>query len=285
MGSLLLSILVVGLALGVLLYAGALFLQGYIYTEPSEGLFWQAPAAAAALTLFLGLWTLLVANSSTAAPGDNPYDTLLRSSPKEELTRDPVPEIVAIHKNGQEVTYKLLKQPTGRGEYLDKAAQARGEPHPPAYNPDNVKALRLKHNNQDLVFELRPTDTGANRHFVNPATGYTIVEYDGGPTGRPYLFRWSRLLVNLFLNFFHLALWFLCFWLLLRFQWGHALGLAFALWAMFTLVFLPMLLDSAAEVAQQRRSGQGATAELRTELADQAFPVSLQPTLPAVPRS
>ena len=56
--------------------------------------------------------------------------------------------------------------------------------------------------------------------------------------------------MTLLLNFgFFLCCW-LTLWLLLRFQWSHALGLGFVLWLVFTLSLLPMLLTRAAEVAQ-----------------------------------
>ena len=45
-----------GLALAVLLWAGTLWFQGYIYSEPAGHLYWRAPAAGIALTLFLAVW-------------------------------------------------------------------------------------------------------------------------------------------------------------------------------------------------------------------------------------
>src|SRR5437879_3719848 len=38
------------------LSAWTLFFQGYLYTEPTGGLFWRAPAAATILTIILALW-------------------------------------------------------------------------------------------------------------------------------------------------------------------------------------------------------------------------------------
>ena len=56
---------------------------------------------------------------------------------------------------------------------------------------------------------------------------------------------------NLFLNVLHLIAWFLCLWLLLRFQWGHALGLAFVAWLVLTF-FLPPLFKKTEDLAKQR---------------------------------
>ena len=59
-------------------------------------------------------------------------------------------------------------------------------------------------------------------------------------------------MMSVLLNFGFLAVWFVCLWLLLRFQWSHALGLAVAFWAAMTLFVLPPLLTRAEEVARQR---------------------------------
>src|SRR5262245_11856453 len=62
--SLLVILLVVGVAVLVLLWAGSLFLQSYYYTEPTEQLYWKAPAAAGALFVFWLVWCLINANSA-----------------------------------------------------------------------------------------------------------------------------------------------------------------------------------------------------------------------------
>ena len=52
--------------------------------------------------------------------------------------------------------------------------------------------------------------------------------------------------------------WFACLWLLLRFQWPHALGLAVVLWLACTLLLWPVL------QAQVRRTTTGTAAALLT---------------------
>jgi hypothetical protein len=258
--SLLLALSVIGIGLGVLLYVGSLFFQGYIYTEPSTGLAWQAPAAAAALFLFLLFWCVIVANSATASPSQVPYDSLFRFSPTIEMVKEPIPEMTAVYKKGDAVTYFLNKEPGAR-YYLNKKLWDLDRKEQ-RWLPTGVKEIKLKHDGTEMVFELvEGGGEGANREFVNKATGFTIVERSGAggadPSPIPVAFRWSRFLVNLFLNFFHLALWFVCLWLLLRYQWGHALGLALVAWLLMTIVILPMLLDSAAQVAEASRTPQG----------------------------
>src|SRR5437016_14176846 len=94
----------------------------------------------------------------------------------------------------------------------------------------------------------------ANREFMR-ADGWVITELPGaggGPHVVPYKFRWGRWFANLFFNFGHLVVWFLGLWVILRFQWAHALGFAVVMWLIVTLIFLPMLLGYAGLVAANR---------------------------------
>jgi hypothetical protein len=49
-----------------------------------------------------------------------------------------------------------------------------------------------------------------------------------------------------------LVLWWLVIWLLLRFQWSHALGFAFICWLAFTLALVPFLLSRSRTAAEKR---------------------------------
>jgi len=66
-----------------------------------------------------------------------------------------------------------------------------------------------------------------------------------GDLGEVSQFRWDLLLLNLLFNGLHVALWFAGLWLVLRFQWSHALGFAVCLWLVMTLLPVPMVLDYA----------------------------------------
>src|SRR5262249_20272992 len=69
----------------------------------------------------------------------------------------------------------------------------------------------------------------------------------------------SVVLMNFLLNFLHFAVWFLCLWLILRFQWPHALGLSLVLWLIMTLTVLPMLVTKARDAGRET-SGTRASA-------------------------
>lgn len=241
--TLLLILLITGLGLAVLLYAGALFLQGYIYTEPSRELYWQAPAAAGVLTLFLMLWCVLDANSPGAAPGDIPYDTLLRFNADANLMQEPAKEIWAVNKDGDKKLYTRERLGQNSYRYVD-AAVAPKRP----WRGDGVDSVELMIDGEPRVFK-RAKSTGSSYAEYVDDKGWSMRDYGDGPDGTPSAFRWGRFMMNIFLNFGFFLAWWLCLWLLMRFQWGHALGLAFVLWIMFTLTVMPMLLGYAAGVA------------------------------------
>jgi hypothetical protein len=242
---LLLIFLITFATLTVLLWAGTVFFQGYIYTEPSEQVYWQAPAAAGVLSLFLTLWCLLIANSEGASTTDIPYNTIFSFSPRVEKYKEAVP-VIWVTREGEPkpIRYDRVRDPQfkGRVTYRDKAGKA---------NWFRIKSLKTVTKDEEMVFEPpQEKSTEDYQAFVSPDGWFMRVD-DGGPTGVPEAFVWGRFFLSLFLNILHLAFWFLALWLLLRFQWGHALGLGFVMWLIMTLVILPMLLEQAALVAQR----------------------------------
>ena len=79
-------LIVTAVSLTVILWAGTFFFQGYIYTEPSPGIVWQAPAAAALLTLGYTVWCLCIALNPNASPRNLPIDTILNFNPEVEMS-------------------------------------------------------------------------------------------------------------------------------------------------------------------------------------------------------
>jgi hypothetical protein len=260
--TLLLILIVTAVSLTVILWAGTFFFQGYIYTEPSPGIFWQAPAAAALLTLGYTIWCFSIALNPNATGQNLPIDTIFRFSPKEEMPElqgRPAKRIWAI---------KIDRKKTGDNkdgeivEYVGKAAirpqfqyweVKEIKPHP--WHKQDVIAIEIEIEKPDrtkLRFDLTPTTESDYRQFESQ-DGWVIREYEEGPTGVPIRFRFGRLLLNLFFNVCHFVGWFLGLWVLLRFQWTHALGLAVVLWLIFTLTMLPMMLGYAGSVAADRQ--------------------------------
>jgi hypothetical protein len=89
-------------------------------------------------------------------------------------------------------------------------------------------------------------DLNSDGTFKNPTTyieqggdGRIMTDENFGKLSTP---RRGLTFINLLLNAAFFGVWFACLWLLLRFQWPHALGLAVPLWATFVLIIVPMLI-------------------------------------------
>jgi hypothetical protein len=256
---LLLVFVLTGMALTVLLWVITIFLQGYYYTEPTTGIAWQAPAAGFGLSLFLTLWCLLIVNNDTATPTDLPSDTLFRFSPK--LYQDPPTDLWAVRKGVKEpVHYKLKKdwRPGSKSYYVEASLIS-----PRPWNQVGVEAILIKKGQETSRFVPTPAAEGQDYQEYADEAGWVIRVFPSSGPDRPFAFRTGLFLGNLFLNFLHLALWFVAFGLVLRFQWGHALLLAIILWLVTTLAILPMLLDQAgAEAVRGRAPASAPKADL-----------------------
>jgi hypothetical protein len=250
--TLLLILLIFGVTLGVGLFVGSLFVQGYIYTEPSPHITWGAPVAGAALFLFYSFWSLIIVFAGST-PTDIPYDVFWRFSPSVDKVASPVKELTAVRKGGKREVYKLHKSsPFAGATRSDYRSVKDGKP----WNGDGVEAIVITFEDGDMRFEPileKNREKGSYPQFVS-GDGWAMTVYDDGPTGLPSKFRFGRFFVNVFLNVLHLALWFACLWLLVRYEWFHALVGAFAMWLVCTLILLPMLLSYAAGVSQARHA-------------------------------
>ena len=88
------------------------------------------------------------------------------------------------------------------------------------------------------------------------------VPWSDTAPGQVTTYRFGVLLMALILNFGFLIVWFVCLWLLLRFQWSHALGLAFVAW-LISLFILPMILTQAEKVRKENLPPPKTTATAR----------------------
>ena len=256
MGSLLLILMVTVVSLMVALWVATYLFQGYIYLEPSQQLYWQAPAAAALLGFGYVLWCLSIASSSGATPQNIPIDTIFRFSPREDMLAKPAPRIAAIklpanksaleRKEEEAVDYVSKQVNQKQFHYVDTTLTPR-----PWQRQGVIAVVLEKPDGAKIRFDAVPTGEGEYRQFVSK-DGWVMHEFEGGPTGLPIKFSFGRMMWNLIFNFGHLLGWFIALWLILRFQWGHAVGLALVLWALVTVAILPVLLTYSADVARTR---------------------------------
>jgi hypothetical protein len=242
--SLYLSFALIFAAISVFLWVGTLFFQGHLYNEPVSQLFWRAPLAGLALTLYLAFWCSL----DYRHPGD--YGTIFDFSPGET---EVFPSFVAV-KDSKEVTYLGKKGPRGHFEYRD----AQGKPWRRSDPAGVTSAILVKDKDgADIRFDAKLTPDG--KFALNDQGQAIYVEKDG--KGRvmtdDYIGSVSRtrtglLIANLFLNILLFAVWLLCLWLLLDFQFWHAFGFGLILWLALMLTILPMLFKNTEDTAHKR---------------------------------
>jgi hypothetical protein len=237
-----------------------MFFQGYIYSEPVEAIYWRAPAAGAALTLYLCIWIALDYRSV-----ENPTDEG-RYRPLHELSARETERYDKLTIPTQDRSRKVLFTWQGK-QYVNKSGQRLPE------RP--LEIIATDKEGQEHVFKPKTDDKG---NFVKEENGRLRYYEEGNPKrymeedypGQITIYHFSWLVMGLFVNFGFLVVWFLCMWLLLRFQWSHALGLAFAAW-LISLFVLPMLLTQAEKVRKENLPPPTTTAMIkdRNEAAEQ----------------
>lgn len=239
------TFLVIFLGFAVFLWAGTLFFQGYIYSEPASALYWRAPAAGAALALFLCLWCFLDYRN----PGR--YNaTWFEPTASDDEVFDKFWSV----KGNREILYQAHKTARGLIEY----SGANGRPWSRSDADGVVEAILVEDKDgQRIRFNAELTD---DKKFKT-AAGEPLRYVEAGGRGRvmtetyigklPVSHRGATL-AKIVLSLFHLGLWFACLWFLLHFQWGHALGLAVVLWLVLTLTLLPIIFTKTEETAKQR---------------------------------
>lgn len=253
---LILTLLLIGVGLAVFLAISTLFLQGYFYTETNQSTYWQAPAAAAVITLFFVIWCSLNAYSSTASSTNVPYDTVFRFSPESEMFSEPVPYLWSIKtgaRKDQEEKVKFKRTYTpgpvpGQKRTVYKELVTPFRP----WSPNRVVAIEIPRQpdqeGDTIRFDRQEVQKGEYPRFVS-GDGWIMYEYDDGITGAPTRFHFGWFLFIILWNLLHLAVWFVCLWLLLRFQPMHALGLALVVWLAVTVAVLPGMLTWSASLA------------------------------------
>jgi hypothetical protein len=251
-------------SLAVLLAAGSLAIQRYIYSEPSGHILWGAPAAAAVLTVFLAFWCFVNYRAADPKAKELPYGTLFTSSGSEDFG-DPVRELWA-EKAGVRTHYTRFTEPgvVPRYEYREASSQK------PWKHDKSIQAVIVKEGDSKQPQEVRfVTNYDAGRYEEEGGKRYMNMDN----FGRIFTPRAARSFWMIVLNILHLGVWFLMVWLLLRFQWSHALGLAAVFWLAMTMLFVPQILDrvprkaEAPPTATSQLTGPDREGRVRTPVA------------------
>jgi hypothetical protein len=262
--SIILILFVVFAVLSLLLAAWTLFFQAYIYSEPIGAIYWRAPAAAAALTVFLAIWVVCDYRSiDSRDDSEGHYQPLHNFSAREVktykylwlTTQDRKQELYELR--GNRYLNKANQQPKSRPLQIVAGDELNGEKHvfkPPMDDKGYFKVEKDQ--------PLRYYEEGNPSRYM-----------DESALGQISIFHFGWMLGSLILNFGFLLVWFVSLWLLLRFQWAHALGLAFVIW-LISLFVLPMILTQAEKVRKERLPPKTppATAALHGGKSQSPFP-------------
>jgi hypothetical protein len=254
-----LVLLLVAFVLSVLFWVGSLWFQAYIYESPSEGLAWRGPAAGAALAAFLALWCLLDYRTGfvQATVAKVPFDTWWDFTITATYPRQPVKRFWSVKKDqeGKEKVTEYVQHRTGGlGSGLQYVDPQNNNLPWSREGSGIVRAVILEEDGQKVRFNAQLTDgkfKDEPARYVEEGGTRSITEEDvkRGQLTETYPL---RLVVYLVLNVLHLGLWFVCLWLLLRYQWTHALGLGVVLFVATSLLVFPLLMSLTKDAVRQK---------------------------------
>ncbi|HZU35928.1 MAG TPA: hypothetical protein VFA18_08470 [Gemmataceae bacterium] len=232
-------------ALIALFWVGALLLQGLLYSEPEPELYWRAPAVATVLTLMLAGWGKLAYD----APDRFQAWFLLTNTKTTEVTKLQA-RVRDDPKNWR--VYTAHRNARGLIEYWADDT-GRHMPTPP-------EAVKIREGDEEVEFvpDRDPKTNTFKRDLDHKVVyhderGRTMTEDRLGTVTESHS---GVLVLNWFLTVLIFAVCFVCLWLLLRFQWPHALGLAAVCWLVITLFIQPMLHARIDEARRQTVSSQ-----------------------------
>jgi hypothetical protein len=261
-----LLLLLVAFVLSVLFWVGSLWFQAYIYESASAGLAWRGPAAGAAIAAFLALWCLLDyrAGIVQANVAKVPYDTWWDFTITTTYPRQPVKKFWSVKQDqeGKEkVTEYVQRKTGGLGSGLQYVDPQNNNVPWSREGSGIVQAVILEEDGRKVRFNAQLTPDGKFKdepaRYVEEGGTRALTE-DDVKRGQMTETYFSRLVVYVVLNVLHLALWFVCLWLLLRFQWTHALGLAVVFFVATSLLVFSLLMSLTRDAVRQKPAPESA---------------------------
>lgn len=277
---LVLILVMVALVLMALLWIGALWIQGYIYNEAAESMHWRGVAAGAIITVLFAGWCFL----NYRDPGA--YDPLFNFNPNTTKQYDTIVSVKRVGEETQRTTYTLHKA-GHTSQYRDSLNRPWKRSDPDGIVEaieveEDGRTIRFLAELKDVPLPVEKDSQTPNEKDKSPAERVMTKQFKTIPAryveegGRRVMAentnfivettRWGVVLLYILLNVLHLALWLVCMWLILRFQFSHALGLAFVFWLAFTVIILPMLLDQARVLGEEKGTPTGPVAQVEARM-------------------
>ena len=236
---LIITFAVLVIAAFALLLGVSLFLQAYLYNAPADRIYLRALVGGTAVALFLVGWTYI----NTRADRDNKYGAIHEFKPTAttEVTkfeavrrnRAKIESTVAYNKalGEKEFRSELDKSPfrVNTSDYITVAFLIKEEGKTEPTRFDAVLESELLY------------DSKLEKKTFREKGGPRLIEDDGigvivAPCG-------GVIFLAILINMLHVVVWFLVFWIVMKFTWPHAFGLAAVLGFAITLVAMPLLFN------------------------------------------
>ena len=288
--TLLLILVMIVVALFALFWGGGMLAQGYLYNQPADRFPLRAAAAALLVGIFLTLWCWLDMRS----PGR--YDTFFEFAPYETRTydefdavrwqADPAAQIqrgkLEFKKgdNGEPVekVSKFKRAPGGKtGAFVEEGT---GEPFQLSGTP-KTGGLAILTVRMDVPVDGQPVkfkmDVARDRRSGKPSDPPVYTDdkrfteeggsryIRGDQPGTMFVPSSSMVALALLVNLLHFVAWFVAFWVIMQFRWGHALGFAAALGLVTMLLIMPLLFKQVRKPAATAPPAEKAALAVRGE--------------------
>ncbi len=238
------TLLVVVVALFVLFWALSVFFQAYLYNEPASNLPARAAIAALVVGGAIGLWTYANAHSDRKGKYGPLHDF-------DSTGNTDVYEFAAVRKyvneKGPDGQWKedktIFRRPDGQknGVFTDEKS---GKPFVLSTSNFITTGLEMKEPDGkvgkfDAVFTQKDVYT-PDKRFDEKGTKRHV---DGDSPGAIFAPSTKAMIYAVLLNVLSYAAWFVAFWLVLRFAFPHAAGLAIVFGLLTMLVIAPLLFE------------------------------------------
>lgn len=232
--SLIFTLLFIAVGAGVIVAVTTIILQGYWYTSQVEGVGWRSVVCGATVGLYFAIWCWIEAKAPAR------FDTLIQFVPRETVEFDQIWSVRKSDRGTVEIPYRRTR--TSRGTLMFVDADQR-----PWQRSDGgmMTAIIVEEKGERKRFEAELDERGAFKYTEGRPLRF--VEVGGSrfmtetALGQITTLRYGLLFGNFFWNLVHLLVWFAGLWLLMQFQWPHALMLAALAWLLFALVVWPVV--------------------------------------------